>query len=240
MIDVSYRGLALEENPEFWLGIALEKNLEYQQLRFEAEKSKEEFRISETTYIPTIGADFSFSLSGEQFPLYEPGFSFKLTFSFPFNEVPTKVNLDATTDMVDQRTMAAGFNADLFPDLNYLADRRLAMVQLRLLQLQLDSTQENLRFNIEQFLKNYTYETANLELRRQTIKLMERRLKVYQAQLGIGEIKRIDYLKAQNEYYREEIGLRESILSIMYMERSFEQLLGLAPGELRKISMADR
>ena len=100
------------------------------------------------------------------------------------------------------------------------------------MNIQIEETLESLRFNIEQFIKQYSFAIAELTLRREAIELLERKQRVYKQQLGIGEIKRIDYLKAETEYYKEEIAFRESILSIKQMERSFEQILGFEPGEL--------
>jgi outer membrane protein TolC len=235
IIDFTYSGMRLNPLTERWLAVALDRNTDYRKLLFEAEKSKKEFRIAETTFIPTIGADVTFSLSGEGFPLYEPGFSFKLTFQFPFNETPTKIDMGATTNTIDQRTLSGGVNADILPSLTYLADKRLALLKIQMANLQLDSTEESLRFNIEQFLKNYSYEVENLALSKKTLQLLDRKQRVTKEQLGIGDIKRIDYLKAQNDYYSQEIAIRENILKIIAMERSFEQLLGLQPGELQKI-----
>jgi outer membrane protein TolC len=231
-IDFSYAGMALSPVPEFWLGVALDRNREYRQLQFEAVKSREEYKIAQTTWIPTVGADVSFSLSGEGFPLYTPGFSFKLTFQFPFNEAPAKASLNAASTSVSQRSFTGDVSADVFPSLNYLSDQRLALLKIQTINVQVESAEENLRFNIEQSLKNYAAEVENLALQKETLKLLDRKQRVTKEQLGIGEIKRIDYLKAQNDYYSQEIAIRESILRLIQLERGFEQLLGLEAGEL--------
>jgi outer membrane protein TolC len=231
-IDFSYSGISLDSDPATWLGIALDRNMEYQQMRYQVEKSREELRIAETTYIPTIGADVSFSLSGDNFPLYEPGFALKLTFEFPFNEAPTKVNMDTNSNFVDRRGVTAGVSSEILPSLNFLADGRLARLNVRMMNLQLESNREGLRFGIEQFLKKYAYAADNLQLRKETLALLKRKQRVTEEQLGIGEIKRIDY-------DREEIGIREDILAIMELERGFEQLLGLEAGELTSFRMEE-
>ncbi|MBN2353097.1 MAG: TolC family protein [Spirochaetales bacterium] len=231
-VDFSYGGMALPSNPDFWLAVALDRNMEYRRMWFESAKSKEEYKLAETAWVPTVGADLTFSLSGDGFPLYEPGFAFKLTFQFPFNEAPVKTSLNASSTSVGQRAFTADVGTDVLPSLNYLADRRLALLKIQVTDGQLQSAEENLRFNIEQFLKNYTDEKTNLALKKDTLALLDRKRRVTREQLGVGEIKRIDYLKAQNEYYGREIAIRENILHLIRMERGFEQLLGLEAGEL--------
>jgi len=231
-IDFAYGGMALLPEPEFWLAVALDRNAEYRRLWFESAKSKEEYKLAETAWVPSVGADLSFTLSGEGFPLYEPGFAFKLTFQFPFNETPLKSSLNASSTSIGQRAFTADVGAAVQPSLNYLADRRLALLKIQVTDGQLQSAEENLRFNIEQFLKNHAAEKENLALQKETLALLDRKRRVTREQLGIGEIKRVDYLKAQNDYYGQEIAIRESILNLIRMERGFEQLLGLEAGEL--------
>jgi outer membrane protein TolC len=239
-IDFTYRGLDLPPLTDFWLAMALERNMEYRQMAYGAARTREEFKIAQTTWIPTVGADFTFSLSGQGLPLYEPGFSFKLTFQFPFNEAPTRLGATAGAASTNQRTMTTDASADVLPSLTFLSDRKLALLKIRMTDLQVDGAEENLRFSIEQFLKNYSAATENLSLQKETIELLNRKQRVTKEQLGIGEIKRIDYLKAQNEYYQQAIAIRESILAILQLERGFEQLLGLEAGELTRLVEAER
>ncbi len=231
-IDFSHVGTALNPRPEFWLGVALERNMEYRKLAFEGVKSREEYKIAQVAWVPTVGADLTFSLAGEGLPLSEPGFAFKLTFQFPFNEAPTKASLNASSTSIGQRATTADMSADLFPSLNYLSDQRLALLKVQMTNLEVEGAEETLRFNIGQFLENYAAEVESLALRKETLRLLDRKQRVTREQLGVGEIKRIDYLRAQNDYFNQEIAIRESIYRLIQLERGFEQLLGLEPGEL--------
>ncbi|RPJ06725.1 MAG: hypothetical protein EHM28_09535, partial [Spirochaetaceae bacterium] len=231
-LDAAYKGLDIIPETQHWLLIALDLNSDIQKYQFEVAKSREELKIAEQTYLPSVEASLTLSVSGDSFPLQEPGVSFKLRFSFPFNESPVDMDMSSGITGLQTRTSGGSVQTNILPDLSYLSDKKLALLKLQTMTIQSDSMIESLRFNIEQFIKQYGFARAQLELQKEALVLLERKQRVYQSQLGIGEIKRIDYLKAQTEYYEEEIAIREQILALMEMEREFEQVLGFEPGGL--------
>jgi outer membrane protein TolC len=84
-VDADYSGIPFLDDAETLVKVALENNPEIKSQRFAIYRLSEELKAAKLSLLPTIDAEASFSVSGESFPLQEPGFSVSLIVSFPEN-----------------------------------------------------------------------------------------------------------------------------------------------------------
>jgi outer membrane protein TolC len=236
-LATEYQGLNLEDDPEYWLSLALVSNTEFKALQFEIEKKKQEVKMVEQSYLPRVDADFSVFVSSEYFPLQDLGFSLKLNLSFPFKPIPLQSQINAGFSGTAERSTGLSLSSDILPDLGFLVDYRTALLSYESLKIQEEDVLNNLRFNIEQFLKKYKQGVEKMALQNQTLALHKRKLLIQERQLSIGEIKRVDFLESQTDYLKDEISALENQLSLLEMERSFEQLVGIEPAGLNQYSL---
>ncbi len=233
VLDLQYEGLTLADNPEYWMSMAIVNNSDFKALQFNIEKQKQQVKLVEQSYLPKIDADFSVIVSSEYFPLQNLGLAVKLNFSFPFKPMPvqTQVNAGITGDR--ERSTGISMSTDLLPDLGFLVDHKMALLNFEMLRLQGETAVSDLRFKIQQSLKQYAQMAQKMKIQRESLKLYKRKLLIQERQLAIGEIKRVDYLESQSEYLDSYVQALQDQLSLMQMERDFEKLIGIEPTTLK-------
>ncbi len=235
-IDTNYAGLQIGEAPEKYYGIALSRSLDVKNNRFAVQKRLEELKAAERRFIPSIDAEASLGVSGESFPLQEPGFSLSLRFSFPLRSFPVSTSLYAGSK--GEVSVSRGFTADtgILTDIGYTVDKKTGLLNLEMERLREKNLLDSLLFDVKQARDIYNQKKESIRLKRDLLKLQKLKLNVLKEQLDIGEVKRNDFLKAQTRVLRDEISLLEDVLDLLEAERAFEQLLGLEPGELYRLS----
>jgi hypothetical protein len=62
--------------------------------------------------------------------------------------------------------------------------------------------------------------------------MANRRYRLEEIRLGLGQITRLDLMKAFINFTEKEIAAVESAINLLQMERELERLMNLAPGEL--------
>ena len=95
---------------------------------------------------------------------------------------------------------------------------------------------ENLQFDIYMAIARYEQSKNAMELKRQNIELMAKKVFVMGRQVELGIVQRIDYVQAQTQLARERSSLMEQILQVLESERAFERMLGVRSGELNRIA----
>jgi outer membrane protein TolC len=234
-IDQDYGGLVLRGSPQTYTSIATENNLGVAQARFQVAQNRARVLLSRTTWIPDIWVEASASISGNDYPLQEPGYSLNLIVEFPYEWLPLKASVGLSNTTSRQYGQSETGSVPLVRELGFLVDRDLAKLEL---QAALDARAKFLRdleFNVKRTLKAHERERANLRLLRETIALRERQLRILQAEVEVGESKRIDFVEAQNELLDRRLELLEAVLNLILIERSFERLLGLDLGGLAEL-----
>jgi outer membrane protein TolC len=237
-IDRDYEGLTLHGSPQTYTTIAMENNLSVAQARFQVAQSRARLRLSETTWVPNISVQASASISGDDYPLQDPGYSLDLILEFPYEWLPLTASVSVSNTTARQYGQTQSSSAPVAKDLGFLADRDIATLDLQAALEARSKLSRDLEFTIKRALKAHGWERANLQLLRETIELRERQLKILETEVEIGEAKRIDYVEAQNELLDRKLELLEAVLDLVLLERSFERLLGFEIGGLAQLEAA--
>ncbi|MEW5814663.1 MAG: TolC family protein [Spirochaetota bacterium] len=229
-INADYTGLEISTDMEQYFGTALDRNLELKRSRFEIRKNTEKLTIAASSMLPKIEAVVTVTLSGAAYPLQAIGVSVKLNFSFPFKSFPASGSFSAGERGEKEVSRGADFKVGILEDIRFPLDRKTALMNLEASRIKEKELKETLKFQIEKGVNSYRQKRELLELRNEFLALRKRKIEILEKQLDLGEIKRIDLLKAKTELLKERLSLLEDILEMVELERNLERLTGIEPG----------
>jgi outer membrane protein TolC len=234
-IDTAYAGIVLPLDKEYFFKIAAENNTDLKKQDLEIRKAREELRHIESWYLPNIDLEVTLSVSGERYPLQDPGLSGTLNLSFPSRPFPLSSSVSAGGTPGKTLDLGRAANLGLLQDLGYWTDRTVGVLAYQENRLKRDDLAENLEFDIYKAISRYEQSKNAVELKRQNVELLAKKVFIMARQLELGGIKRIDYLEAQTQLARERNSLVKQVLQVLDGERAFERMLGVRAGELKRI-----
>ncbi len=186
-------------------------------------------------YIPSISADFSYIFSGSQFPLQDGRFNIGLNFSFSNfgSPVNTSISYGSGVNSGSNR----GMSTEIHPleTINYNLNKKQMSIALQESLIQKEKQLEDLRFQTANALESYNQLKTRLQLKKESLSMEQMKYLIMEKKHELGEIKQLEMLYAHIELAETEIELLSDILSLILAEREIEKLIGLKPGELRKI-----
>jgi outer membrane protein TolC len=234
-IDASYAGITIPEAESFFYGIAYDNNASLAAQELEIRTAQEDVRNAAAWFVPSLSFQLSLTLSGEDYPLQNPSLTGKLLLDFPCRAFPLSASLSASSTPGRETSAGSDGAVSVLEDLGSSTDRTLAALSYQASLLKRDQLREDLRFSIAQGTARQTQRIRGLALKRRQIDLNEMKAAIMARQLELGEVKRIDYVRAQTQLARDRTALLGEVLQMLDGERSFEKLLGVRPGELAKL-----
>jgi hypothetical protein len=173
-----------------------------------------------------------FGLSGQYYPLtrYNWSVGFNIEFAAPWlqNSFAFQRGWEAPKDQT--ATLQNTFSPA--PDPVAGLGRRQAALALALEQEKYNFAYERIGRVIQRSLEKCTLIEKKRRLALEAINAAERRCKLEEIRLDLGQITRIDLIKAQITCTEKEIAAVEAAINLLTVEREIEQLLDLKPGEL--------
>jgi outer membrane protein TolC len=231
-IDASYAGIEIPEAESFFYDIAYANNASLAAQELEIRKAQEDVRDAAAWFVPSLSFQLSLSLAGEDYPLQNASLAGKLLLGFPFRAFPLSASLSASSTPGRETSAGSDGEVSVLEDLGAWTDRTVAALSYRASLLKRDQLREDLRFSIAQETARQTQRMRGLALKRRQIELSEMKAAIMARQLELGEVKRIDHVRAQTQLARDRTALLADVLQMLDGERSFEKLLGVRPGEL--------
>ena len=232
-IDRNYPGLNLfESDSALFENIAAGGNLDLQYKKAELDKQESEYRLNRISLIPRLTAEASFFVRGTQFPLQEPGASVSLKINFPFTPLPSEIILGTGKSDKTQSSLSENAESSVLSNLNFITETRQYENKIEQLYEELRASKQALHRNIKTALKQIEHKRLGLDLQRETQGLTERRLRIIEKQRSLGEIRTVDLINEQIDFYSKEISIRENVLDLMKAESEFEKMLGINSEQL--------
>ena len=213
---------------------ALNRSLEIKTLNFELTKSKMQLDLIKRRFIPTINAELSFSLSGNDFPLQEAHYGIGLNISLPYTGTPLNFSLNYSGDTSGGRSRSGSSGVTPFENIKVYLNEKQGELAVRDARERLGQFKDELKFKIGQAVDSYASLRRKVVLKRESLALGTRRITILKKRLDIGEIKRLDYLKEQIQLSEDRIDYLNDVFSLLMAERNIEKLVGLAPGMLKR------
>ena len=232
-LEREYEGMPLwtDDYPYYTEKAFLENNSLRQKL-VELNQKRTEYALLKTGFIPRISIDSSFYVQGTKLPMQEPGFSLSLVIDFPWSKMPSNVTAGGGMQSDNQISGSISNGLEILPSLDYMVNEKAAAHKLKQSSQALSDQRQALERQIRTMLEQLEHERLRMTIRRNTQSLREKRLQILETRSRMGEVSELDLLQVRIDFYQEEIGIREAVLSLMKGEREFEKLLGAEFGSL--------
>ncbi len=247
--------IVLTENPIYETNesIVLEDHLfflwdRYKQLSIEMQKSnmllfysEKQYQYVKKQYLPDITFSGSLSFSGENYPLTQPFYSFRINFAFSnFPLLPVTGTSGFDMNSTGKLTkMSNEVSIPLSVPLNYLETLKTNEISIQ----QKKQEKKNAEFSsYESFfdlIAQYDDFSNNLTITEETLRIQERRLKISEDQMNAGRIKRIDYLKQLTELAGQRTDFINAQNNILASARNLEIILDIPFGGLSDVVTED-
>jgi len=229
-MDRDYAGVELDRALADLCSLALANNLELRQRRLDLQKLLAESRAG--LLLPRLDVEASFGVSGDSFPLQQPAYAMSLIVSFPTGMLPIDSSVSIGRQGTAARSLSASGSTAILQDITPPLDRKLALLALEAERRRIEELTEEIVFSVRREVSRYHGLRQALELKREYRLLEDQKVQILEQQLELGEIKRIDLLKARTSCFRSEMELLEDVMAVLDSERTLERLLGMEPGML--------
>ncbi|MBN1649669.1 MAG: TolC family protein [Spirochaetales bacterium] len=234
-IDKDYNGRILKYNSEELYKIALKNSQDLQTLDFQVYQKQKEYEYAAKTYIPVINGVFTFSFSGDAFPLGSPSFNASLEIKFRDPLFPFQTSFGASKSGRSTGLNGAA-STSVAQDLSLPISKQEIKAGLRSLELQKDVYKKNIQAQIDRAARTYNNLLTKILISRKSLKLQYKKLVIFEKQFELGEIISLELFETRNELVEAEISLLEQILQIIQIERGIERMVGLSPGAFLYLS----
>ncbi|HVP17992.1 MAG TPA: TolC family protein [Spirochaetia bacterium] len=235
-VDQQYAGVDLSGLEERLYTVAAGYSPELKRQNVAMQKASIQAQAASFPFIPDVDLELTASFTGEVFPLSNPQYSGRLTFSFPIPESPTKYSAGASITPGKDKGGSMSVKTSPFESVSAWVDRKTASLSLDAEARKKEQISQDLRFQVKRMMASYSQAGRAMELARRKLDVQRRKEAILKRQMDIGEAKRIDYLQGAIETANAEIALNESGLRLLESEREWETLLGLRSGGLRRIT----
>ena len=214
------------------VSLAGEKNPELAEYRFSILKRQEEYRAASRSWIPTFRLNGNFGLSGKEYPLSRYNWSVGVNIDFSGPWLQNTFAFQAGLESPNDKTASLQNNASLLPNPAASLGKRQAELALSLEQEKFILAFERTGRFTARTLDRCRLADQKRRIALESIAMASRRYNLEELRLGLGQITRLDLMKAYITCTEKEITAVESAIGLLQAERELEKLLDLKPGEL--------
>ncbi|TGN06722.1 TolC family protein [Leptospira bandrabouensis] len=203
--------------------LAFRSRVEFDRTKAAELQALSEHEIAKSYYIPTFSVGSYYASAGDR---YEPrqreyGFNFKMSMALGPNTVQDTSNYIARNQDTD-RALTSSTTVGIYDNLQYkrkIAQSGIAAEQAKITRRQLDDI---IRIEVHKALHNYSVSWESMLLADENAESFDKRLKIKQRQVEIGEVRRVDlaeteifYLEAQKAKINTRV---QFLLSVSQLE----------------------
>jgi outer membrane protein TolC len=225
-LNPDYRGFISEPDEACWRGKALQRNPELRQGYSRVQEQSEVLRQAARSWLPAVRSSFSVFVSGQDYPLSEPGFEAGVELFFQLPVLPVQAAAEVGKYGPRERSLASSGTLQVLEGLEGLYSKKLARLDLSRATGDLDTLKAEIGFKIKELLFNINSRKKSLRLLREQIALEEKRSALQELKLELGQIKRIDFLDSKLELAGLRIELVSATVDLYNQEVSLLRLCG--------------
>lgn len=218
------------------IAIAFANRNEILQQYAKLEKAYYTYKKSKYYFLPNIGANFEYSLSGEHFYPFKSDWNFGLQFSFSALGSPATSSVN-NAPYLSQKGESFSTSSSLSPfgDIGYIKKYIQAEAEFKSVKIKKQQLKQDIAIEVKTKYTELTETWKLLTILEQREHTLEQRQKIYALKLKLGEVKRSDALKADIEYYKAKVERVKGILQYINSVLDLENSLGLPVGSLNII-----
>lgn len=224
----SFEDKDLSNLTDYYLEQARKNSLEFLKRGFQVQAYRETYFQTRWSWLPNIQAELELSMSGDSYPLSQPGFSLGLEFSFSLPISPFAATATLGKSSPIERSKAFSVSGEPLSNLEGLFSKQLAEINLSRASTEKLDFEEETKFAIAESLFKIQQQRKALELLRKKVRIGESRLKVQRLRAELGEIKRTEYLESQIELGKVRIEVLTRIVELYNSEISLLRVCGIS------------
>jgi outer membrane protein TolC len=217
-INPDFRGMLPDREAHYYVECALEYSLDLRKQQAEITDLSNRVKQARCSWLPRMSTLFELSVSGESFPLTNPGFSVGINLDFSAPLAPLHTGITAGSSGVEERSLGLSSSVEVGENLMGWQTPRIARIGLRKAETKMETARKALEFSILQQLKGRSFLLDAILLGENRLELQEQRLSIEALMLDIGEITRLEYLESGIEFTRQRIDHLSRIVSLFQME----------------------
>jgi len=217
-INPDFRGMLPNQDDRFYVSRALHNNLDLRKGKAEITARSDALRQARCAWLPRMSTLVELSVTGEEFPLTDPGFSVGLNMDFSAPLVPLHTGIAAGSRGMEERSLGLSSSAEIGENLSGWQSPRIARIGLQKAETKMKRAQRTLEFSILQQLKGRSFLLDTLRLEEERLALQAQRRSIETLMLEIGEITRLEYLQSGIALARQRIDQLSLIVSLFQME----------------------
>jgi outer membrane protein TolC len=211
---------------------ALSRNPDLKRIAHSITQKETESKLASLSWIPTVKAMGSYSVSGQHYPLNRQSWTFGVTLNIASPWLSASTGGSAGWEFPYDRTARLQNSFTPLPD-------PASGLGIKQASLALALERENYQLVQKKLERQAALELHNLRLREQrrvvaveALKLGEEKYRLSEVLLSLGRITRVELMEERLEYEKKEAMAVEAAIALLEAERSLERLIDLPPGSL--------
>jgi outer membrane protein TolC len=209
-------------------------NTEIKKQNISLEYSKKQLVYSRRWYIPSLSVQGGITFTGDNYPLTEPKYSFKLLIDFNnLGFLPANISNGYGFDRDHLYNVNNSLSVNLLPSPAYGVQQKLADISLLQTNIQRMQTEKDIHESVFDIITNHDNNLRIADAAERTIKVMEKRIEFSRHEVDVGEKKRIDYLEELITLSQTRISLLQYHGQAAALERGLEILSNFSFGDLK-------
>ena len=227
-INSNYNGFIQTFDADYYVRLMKKNNLDFMKKRTQVFIRLKELDQARWSWLPEISSNLELSMSGQKFPLTEPGFSIGLSFSFPLPVMPTQINATVGKKNPSERSIGLSYSSQIAENLEEIYTVALARLNLAKSSFDLESFEDDMGFNVKMSLKDIQNRKKMLELLKEKLNIATKRQNIQELKLRLGEVKRTEYISNEIELSKQKIAILSQIIDLYNTEVTFLRTFGIS------------
>lgn len=227
VINRQFRGMLEVQDPRFYLSYARQNSPDFKQGAAEVAFRRGELQQARRSFLPRVTANLELSVSGEAFPLSEPGYSLGVNLDFSTPIAPLQAGFTTGGRAGEDRSLGMSSTAALAENLAARQTFRSARIGVHKAETEMEELRQNLDHAILHLLERRLNVLDSLRLEERRLVLQERRRTIEALMLEVGEITRLRYLQNGIELARQQVEQISRVVALFQLEAALLARCGL-------------
>ena len=211
---------------------ALSRNPDLKRMVHSVMQRETEAKLASRSWIPTVKAMGTYSVSGQHYPLNRQSWTVGLTVNISSPWMSASAGGNAGWELPYDKTARVQSSISPLPDpASGLGAKQAALA--------LAMERENYQHTLNKLERDAVLLVNNLRLSEQrrcvaleTLKLGEEKYRLSEVLLSLGRITRVELMEERLEYEKKEAAAVEAAIAVLEAERAIEKFTDLPPGSL--------
>lgn len=184
-------------------------------------------------YLPVVNLEASLSFSGKNYPLTQPDYSVKLSFSFENNPI-FPLEIKENVGIKNNKVVSTGnsMSSTFLPSTTFVMDEKQQEIFLLQSKLKNQQTRNQLYETLLDSIYEHDDSIYEIEMKTKMIALQKKKIEISNVELTNGSLKRVEYLELLVKLASSEIELLENLVNVGMIERDIEISTNIPFGEL--------